>query len=160
MKELSPELRAELRAVAQTSRVRALLLLRGAAGCSLREAVDALERLAPTAHEERFSPHAELLAFGPFSPAIAEHLDYPAGYYAGVEPGTPLSVLVGEVHGPEWVARLAEMLGLDPTDMNQWCVPPEHVDARALAAAEICEAGDVEALRSAGFSFHFMIDPR
>jgi len=43
-------------------------------------------------------------------------------------------------------------------DMNQWHLRPAAIDARALEEGEYCDAAKVEALRSAGFSFHFVID--
>lgn len=159
MLPLSPEQEAEVRDAARASRVRALLLLRAATGCSLREAVAALEALAPIVVGQIDGTCAELFAIGPFSPAVVEHLDYEPRYYAGVAAGSPITVLVGEAHGAARVARLAEVLGIDAADMSQWSVPAERVDATALDAAEVSEADDVEALRAAGFSFHFVLHP-
>jgi hypothetical protein len=156
MPTLSPERRDEVRSVAQTSRTRGVLLLRSLTGCSLREAVDTLQEIVPIAGPLSLHPTVEVLAFGPFSAAVAEHLDYPAEYFAAVAPGTPISVQVCEAHGPESVAHLARSLGIDASDMNQWSVTAEHIDGQALEEAGLCDAADVEALRSAGFSFHFV----
>jgi hypothetical protein len=156
MLPLTPELSAELRSIAAGSRLRAILMLRTATGCALREAVDALELLVPIGGRP-LGPHAELFAFGRFAPAVAEFMDYEARLFADVVPGTPVSVFVAEASGPEQVVRLAEIVGIDPTDMNEWCLRPEAIDARALDEAGLCDAAQVEALRSAGFSFHFVI---
>ena len=50
------------------------------------------------------------------------------------------------------------MVGIDPGDMNQWHLRPEAIDASALEEVGHCEEGKMDALRAAGFSFHFYVD--
>jgi len=160
MLPLSPKLSSEVRSLAATSTVEAVLLLRTATGCSLREAVDALRILVPNPSLEDNPPCAEVFAFGPFSTALSERMDYGASHFEGLAPDTPVSVCIAEVNGTASVAWLAETVGIaDPDDMNQWHVRPEAIDALALEQAGHCAATQVDALRSAGFSFHFVIAP-
>ena len=153
---------AELRRLASHSRVEALVLLRSITGCGLREAVDALATLAlapaPAPRDPDPAPVAELYAFGAYSPAVAEFLDYGAELYAGVRAGTAVSVVVSEASGLAAIDRLAACLGGAVVVLNSWAVSPERIDVAALAAADLAEAQRVEGLRAAGFAFHFAID--
>jgi hypothetical protein len=132
MATLSAELSAEVRAVAAVSRIRALILLRTATGCSLREARDTLQILVPIPAMEDNPPCAEVLAFGRFTAALSDFMDYRAESFAGVEAGTAISVWIVEAVGTDDVAQLAEAVGIVPEDMNQWHLRPEAIDAPAL----------------------------
>lgn len=80
---------------------------------------------------------ATILAIGPFSPAVAPHLGYPAVLYKNTRPGTRVVVeLFGYAFpgsGPS--KRFATTLGIsDPWDFNEHQIDPTNIDADALRA--------------------------
>ncbi len=114
---------------------------------------------------------AEILAVGPFHARLAEHLPFPAKFYAGTQEGaTVLRFLFPcATSGESWL--LAECLQIDPWNFNQHKFDPHQLDEDLLLdrtgrLAEITSFGwsfDVEkewksfvALRDAGFDFYFL----
>jgi len=79
---------------------------------------------------------AELIAIGPFSPAIAAFLDYPAVWFANTRRGVMVSQrLFGIEEGSTASRELAALLGIsDPWDFSQHAVVAASIDRPGLAA--------------------------
>jgi hypothetical protein len=154
--DLSEELRAQIVELARRDRLAAVLALRRALGWGLEEAVRWLKAAVPVV-----APAGEIAAavyaFGPFDPALADCLDYPAEYYAGTRPGAVISVLVCDALGDEAVERLAEALGIDRLDLATHALDPAHWDLERLEAEDLVthSAACLARLHAAGFRFHF-----
>jgi hypothetical protein len=152
--ELSPELSSELSAVARRSRIEAVAFLRSRTGCGLAEAMDVLAQLVPIEHRSADEPSASVYAFGRASTVPSHH-----ARSTPIKPGRRQAVLVTEAFGQAGVARLAEILGIDPSDPNQHHLNVERIDWAAFAS-ECADGAALESLREAGFSFHFVPDRR
>ncbi|MEG3998075.1 hypothetical protein, partial [Microcoleus sp. SVA1B1] len=106
---------------------------------------------------------AELIAIGPYSEEISEFLDYRAKYYSKIQPGAIVTRrLFGIVEGSTLSREFAALIGIsDPWDFNQHKVLLSRLDNEGLRRfSEIYSdyAQDYkafEALRYAGFEFHF-----
>lgn len=106
---------------------------------------------------------AELIAIGPFSPAVAAVLDYPAERFATTRLGVIVTRrLFGIVEGSTVSRELAVLFGIfDPWDFNRHVVVPASIDRSGLASFARTYpdyADDVQALGvllDAGFDIHF-----
>jgi hypothetical protein len=107
---------------------------------------------------------AELLAIGPYSQRVRDHLEYPGSFYGDVHDGSLVISSVVCCSGTATSIRLAKMLGVDPWTLDKHCnIPVAGFDAELLT--DIAEDGvravqRFDALRSAGFRFYFMPRPR
>lgn len=78
--------------------------------------------------------------------------------FEAVPAGT--SVCVAVTHAfEEGVLELAAILEVDPWSPEQHHLDPARIDAVALERAEHSTAEIVNLLRTAGFSFHFVLEP-
>ncbi|WP_386066908.1 hypothetical protein ACFJIW_20720 [Tahibacter sp. UC22_41] len=106
---------------------------------------------------------AELIATGPFSPAVAAFLDYPVERFATARHGAIVTRrLFGIEEGSTVSREFAALLGIsDPWDFSRHAVDLALVDRPGLvsfAAAYPHYADDVRALGvllDAGFDIHF-----
>ncbi|MEM6972352.1 MAG: hypothetical protein AAF577_06060 [Pseudomonadota bacterium] len=78
--------------------------------------------------------YGEVLAVGPFSPALVEHYDFPSRYYVGLDERTTIvTFLFGILEGSSATRDLANGLGItDCWDFNQHRLNPSTVDMPAL----------------------------
>jgi len=103
---------------------------------------------------------ATLIGIGFFSPQVAHHLCYPADHYDGVPRGAPVITTVVELNASEPSRRLAEILGIDPTDLGGHQIT--QTKAASIDPSLLGEAfgegvaRDFSALRRNGFRFYFM----
>ena len=100
---------------------------------------------------------AQVIGIGPFSPDIAESLEYGAQRYAEVEPGATVVTTVflaatsGESHD------LAEAFGVGAFEMGK-----HHLDAQKVSIEKLRSLGDERGiadflnLRDHGFQFYYL----
>jgi hypothetical protein len=109
---------------------------------------------------------AEIVAFGPYSPDIADYLEYPAEFYRGTKTGAlVVRTLFGIAEGSSASREFARCLGIsDPWDFNQHKIDSSRIDFVALQFLFKTLAGgedyskDAKALaafKAAGFQFVF-----
>lgn len=106
---------------------------------------------------------AEIIAIGPFTPAIVELLDYPPELYASTAEGVIISRrLFGITEGSTVSRMFAEHLGItDPWDFNQHRIDNAKINFVGLKEFGIVyddyadEIKILEALVTAGFELHF-----
>ncbi len=154
--KLTPEFSAELLALARHSRLEAAALLRSRTGCGLAAAMDVLTQLLPLELRGPGGLSASVYAFGPASSdTIRIHGHHRMS--TDLTPGRRQAVFLAEAFDDAQVARLAEILGIDPTDPNQHHVNLDRVDWAAFST-EFAEGNETESLRRAGFSFHLVFD--
>lgn len=110
---------------------------------------------------------AQILALGPFDPALIPHLAHPPQHYAQVPPGTMIleptaPMTTGSTTGRE----LAAAVGASAWDFSTHALDPARFDWPALALAlgrfvpddatrDACLAR-IRALAAAGFRFWFL----
>jgi len=107
--------------------------------------------------------YAELIAIGPFSAAIVDHLEYSADRYIETKEGSIINqTLFGITEGNALSKTLATILGIsDAWDFNQHKVDVDSIDfAKLIEFGETYSdyAGDVKTLQilsNNGFEFHF-----
>lgn len=77
---------------------------------------------------------AEILAIGPFTPALVAHYEYPAERYSKTHEGVPIvSRLFGIMEGTSAGIEFARALGIaDPLDFNQHKIQLEKIDFESL----------------------------
>jgi len=95
---------------------------------------------------------AEVIAIGPFSESVADHLQYPREQYIGTATGTIVVSKVIEAHTSESSVRLAGCLGASPWDFNTHPLDSTRADVEKLSA-EFDGIENFVALRTAGFRF-------
>ena len=106
---------------------------------------------------------AELIAIGPYSEEISEFLDYRGNFYSKTQPGAIVTRrLFGIVQGSTLSREFAALLGIsDPWDFNQHKVLLSRLDSEGLKrffeiySDHAQDYKAFEALRCAGFEFHF-----
>jgi hypothetical protein len=109
---------------------------------------------------------ADIVAWGPYSPDIADHLEYTPDVYRSTKSGAlVLTELFGIVEGSAASKRFASLCGIsDVWDFNQHKIDPERIDAAGLRSLfkELDEGetymkqlDSLLALRSHGFQFIF-----
>jgi hypothetical protein len=152
--ELTPELTAELLALAKRSRIDALALLRRRTGCGLAAAVHVLAQMLPLEQQSADVPSASVYAFG-LASAVTVRLHAARLTSTDLATGRRQAVFVADALGEAEVARLAEILGIDPTDPNQHHLNLDRIDWAAFAT-EFADGDETESLRRAGFSFHLV----
>jgi hypothetical protein len=112
------------------------------------------------------SLHADIVAWGPYSPDVADHLEYPREFYQSTKPGAlVVTELFGIFEGSGASQRFASLLGIsDVWDFTQHKIDPERIDAAGLrllfqeldeAETYIKQVDSLIALRSHGFQFIF-----
>lgn len=104
---------------------------------------------------------AYIVAIGPYSEQIADHLCYSRGHYAGIPEGRPIVTELFHCPTTGTSVDLAAAFGVDAWDMGSHHLDPHWVDNRALAGVAE-ESGfedsisDFLALRDAGFEFYYL----
>jgi hypothetical protein len=109
---------------------------------------------------------ADIIAIGPFSPAVVAYLEYPPDHYKHTRQGSPvIAQLFGITHGSTASREFARCLGItDPWDFNQHKIDPKAIDGDQLRSfvATLHDGDDfirdLEALlvmRDEGFEFYF-----
>jgi hypothetical protein len=99
---------------------------------------------------------AEVVAIGPFSPAIAGRLDYPPDFYKNTREGATVITLVFQALTSRQSHELAECFGVEAFDFNRHHLNPRAVDVERLR--QIFDPAEVErflALRQRGFDFYY-----
>ena len=100
---------------------------------------------------------AEVIAVGPFSQAVAEHLGYPAKCYASTREGVTVLSKVFFADTTAHSCILADCFGVDLWDFNQHELDPNNADLEKLKKVFDEEmAVHFLALRAAGFRFYYM----
>lgn len=162
----SQEVRDEVvRLFDQKGLLEAVLYVRRVTNAGLGEAHAAVRQVLHEAGRLREAnsgeTSAELMAIGPFSQAVAAHLDYGPELYAGVPDGTKVVVHMFEVYKNDKAAQaLAACLGADVWDFNTHALDPWRAD---LGALHLLSEEDDElihqftALRDAGFRFFYRV---
>lgn len=109
-------------------------------------------------NETAMSMEAEVVAIGPFSPKVADFMEYPQKYYRDTREGVPvLRILFQVYNGTNVSTEMARCLGVLPWDFNTHHVNANMVDIDKLR--QMFDSRDVDAflaLRDAGFQFYFM----
>lgn len=109
---------------------------------------------------------ADIVAWGPYSPDIADYLEYPRDVYRSTKSGAlVITELFGIVEGSSASKRFASLLGIsDVWDFNQHKLDPEKIDAAALRLlfqeldkrdAYVKDLDALLTLRDHGFHFIF-----
>ena len=147
----------------EKGRIDALITLRRVAGVDLRRATELLDAAIAGARPgdiyggDNMGMSADVLAIGPYSTAVKQHMEYPAKFYADTRDGAPiLRVLFQVFEGSTKSRELAECFGIDAWDFNQHELDPARADLPKLG--EMFGEEDVavfEALRGAGFKFYY-----
>ena len=111
------------------------------------------------------STGSNLLAFGPFRKSVADHLEYPADWYADVPEGTPVITELLFVTSRDACEALASAVGVGLYDVGKHCnvtvTRRSFAILRQLAGVGSIQATEVDALdalQRAGFTFHFRLD--
>jgi hypothetical protein len=97
-----------------------------------------------------------VLAIGPFTPEIADHLDYPADFYKNTRQGVTVITLVFEALTSQQSYELAECFGVEAFDFNR-----HRLDPRLAAVDRLRQIFGPEpvaqflALRERGFDFYY-----
>ena len=99
--------------------------------------------------------NAEVIAIGPYSDAVADHLAYPREDYAKTLPGTTVLVKVFEGVTSDQSRTLASCFGAAAWDFNTHELDPAKADLEALTG-EFDGVESFLALRAAGFRFYYM----
>jgi hypothetical protein len=99
--------------------------------------------------------NAEVIAIGPYSEAVADHLAHPREYYAETRLGTTVLVKVFEGVTSELSCKLASCFGASAWDFNTHELDPTKADLEALSS-EFDGVANFIALRAAGFRFFYM----
>jgi hypothetical protein len=75
---------------------------------------------------------AEVLAIGPFSKSIVQHLEYPSEFYANTKEGSPIiEHLFGITEGSSLSSEFAGYLGVtDVWDFNQHKLNPKKFNKK------------------------------
>lgn len=109
---------------------------------------------------------ADIVAWGPYSPDIADHLGYPPDFYRSTKPGAlVVTELFGIVEGSGPGRQFAFFLGIsDVWDFNQHKIEADRIDTAGLRLL-FQDLGEGETyvkhldslilLRSHGFQFMF-----
>ena len=102
---------------------------------------------------------ANLIAIGPFSPAVLPALEYPADFYADVPEGATVITLVFEAFSSSGSHSLARCLGVGALELGRHALgAAKDADVAALEGTE--EFGEQVpaflALRDAGFQFYYL----
>jgi hypothetical protein len=144
--------------------VRAVVAIRQFTGCDLKEGVYVLRGLIRELGLERshgddeMGMSAEIIAIGPFSRSILEHMEYPEELYKDTREGVPvLRRLFTVFQGSTVSRRMAACFGIEAWDFNRHHVDPMRAEVDTLR--EMFDARDVNAflaLRDVGFEFYFM----
>ncbi len=149
--------------------IQAIVLVRRATGCELKEAQEYVNSLQyelglarvepPETEPEKESDMgmaAEVFAIGPFSHGVADYLDYTVEMYKNVSHGAQVvATAIFEGNGSTQSRELAAALGIDPWDFSQHVFDPGGVDAEQLEAFDAYGWERFQALRAAGFTFYF-----
>lgn len=106
---------------------------------------------------------AEIIAVGPFSRQVADHLDYPASHFANTKVGATVTCrLFGIEEGSTVSRQFAALLGVsEPWDFNQHLIDRALIDVAGLRAFGQHysdyerDVRALEVLLTAGFTFHF-----
>lgn len=164
--ELPTELHAAIASlIKQQGLLAAVAQVRQQTGASLAAALGAVRSVALAAGllagpSQPTELSVEILAVGPFRPALVPLLEYSSDRYAGTREGvTVLTTLVDIYRDSAMVHALAACFGMDPWDFNAHELDAAKVDLDALRQLfpdpEEDVAGRVTALQAAGFRFYF-----
>jgi len=148
------------------NKIQAILVVRQATGVGLNEAMGFLAEFErqldpPIARENAdVGMTAQVLAIGAFREDLAEHLAYPAQYYANTRPGVPVIHFLFECFGSSQSHELAACFAIDPWDFNQHKLDPDKVDLGRLRATfpedEQQQFASFLVLREACFDFYYL----
>jgi hypothetical protein len=144
---------------------RAVVAIRRFTGCGLQEAIRVLRALEKEfglteqgSGDKDMGMAAEIIAIGPFSSSIVEHMEYPADFYRETRAGVPVLRRLFTVYQGSTVSReMAACFGIEAWDFNQHHLNPMRADVEKLRT--MFDARDADAflaLRDAGFQFYFM----
>jgi hypothetical protein len=112
------------------------------------------------------STQARLLAFGPFSEEVRDHLDYPYRYYGDVKDGSIVTATPIHCNTSEWSREVADALGFELWDFNGHYVGEMSTEQLAGLRAWLIEKNcfekdifaELKALRAHGFKFLFLVE--
>lgn len=81
------------------NKIKAVLAVRTFTGLGLKEAIAALDTfgLDDLYAENHMGMTSDILAIGPFSAAVVDHMEYPAKFYADARQGAPIIRTLFEV---------------------------------------------------------------
>ncbi|MEM6782925.1 MAG: hypothetical protein AAF624_04220 [Bacteroidota bacterium] len=99
---------------------------------------------------------AQVIAIGPFLPALVDCLDYPARFYEKVPPGTTVICTVFQGLTNEGSTQLAEALGFRPFDLGKHAIGLDGVDDERLRMFDLDAFERFDRLREAGFQFYYL----
>lgn len=111
------------------------------------------------------STNATILAIGPYSKAIAEHLEYPASWYENMKPGQPVVTEFGQddMVTRDSARQIASALGVTLDDPATWEIRRENIEWAELSRPP--GTGDqwllvatLSAFLRAGFKLYFRLD--
>lgn len=139
-------------------RLLAVAELRKRLGCSLGEAVNRLNAMAPSEEpSSEYSSATELVAIGPYATSLVDCLPYRAELYAQVIPGTPVIASVFEVYALSEQLLLVQALGEVHNTSNGCRIDATAADLAALSAlTSEEESAAFVRLRDAGFFFYLL----
>lgn len=102
---------------------------------------------------------AELLAIGPYSPEIKDHLEYPANYYSDTPIGATIITLVGVSVTTVQSEQMARALGINPWQFQEHCyLEGDNADLELLMESMEGyedDLADFLALKAHGFKFFY-----
>ena len=102
---------------------------------------------------------SELFAMGKYSPAVKEHLEYPANFYIGTTPGKLVFGVLFQCNTTSQSEDLADILGIDDAwDFNKHVVNVAKLtDEARWRLADLPNGSEdlehMDALAAAGFVF-------
>lgn len=111
------------------------------------------------------STNATILAIGPYSKAIAEHLEYPASWYENMKPGQTVVTEFGQDYmlTRDCTEQVASALGVTFDDPATWEIHPKNIEWTELSIPP--GTGDqgllvatLSAFLRAGFKLYFRLD--
>jgi hypothetical protein len=143
------------------NKVKAILFIRQITGFGLREAFDYLKEFERNLNPEtlyggnHMGMSAKIMAIGPFSKELMEHLEYPPKFYSDTNDGAPIIRFLFEVYeGSSRSQELAGCFGIEAWNFNQHHLDPYQADIDKLRSMfDEDEVEDFLAFRTANFDF-------